>query len=296
MSLKEAEPRFMVLNSQEIVKQSGSNFVRSFSFLSKEKQDALNHIYAFCRLTDDLVDGLEDNGDSGRVHVKVDQWQALTAKALKGETVHPVLTELAKVVKRYKIPHDYLFELIQGMRMDLDQKTYDTFEELYPYCYRVAGVVGLMAMEVFGYLDPRHKDYAVQLGVAFQLTNIIRDLKSDALRGRIYLPQEDLRRFGLTPEQFLYGPSAHARAFMDLILYEAQRAEQYYRSAQAAIVPRERRNILAADIMCSVYHAILRKIVREPLSVFKGKVSLSKCEKIMRLGQGFVYNRFNLAL
>jgi phytoene synthase len=284
-------------NARDIVRQSGSNFASSFWFLPKEKRRALDAVYAYCRLTDDLVDMESDPAEARR---KLAAWRKETTAAMLGTSSNPVLAELAWAAGRYRIPETYFQELMDGVEMDIDKSSYATFDELYGYCYRVASVVGLMCLEVFEYRDARTKNFAIHLGLAFQLTNILRDLKSDAALGRTYLPDEDLRYFGLIRSDLLAlsrpgGLSEErAAALGRLVAFECHRAEEYYAKARDCFFPGDRPNLVAAEVMTAVYHAILRKIQREPLIVLQGKVRLPKWESALRALQGWAVNRLGL--
>jgi len=230
------------LNSREITRKSGSNFASSFWFLPENKRKALTTIYAYCRITDDIVD-CADQSDVPLSEIKnqLSQWEENTLLAVQGRLNGkntPLLGELSQVVKEYQIPPDYFMKLIEGVKMDLEVQTYHTFEDLYQYCYRVAGIVGLICVEIFGYKNPKTRDYAVNLGVAFQLTNILRDIKSDLRRGRVYLPADDLKKFNLSPEILLASVDTSLSKeevinhFKSLIDYECRRAETYYLMAK----------------------------------------------------------------
>lgn len=286
------------INSEKITQASGSNFVSSFFFLPKGKRKALTAIYAYCRLTDDIVDLANTPAEVDAAGAKLDEWRRETVRAFRAQSSHPVLAELSAVVKEYKIPEDYFHQLIDGVRMDLDKKSYKTFDELYPYCYGVASVVGLMCLEIFSYKNPRTKDYAVNLGVAFQLTNILRDIKTDAIRGRVYIPEQDLHRFSFTKEEVLALSNASriekGIQFRNLIEYECRAAEHFYKTAKNDLVPEDRKSLLPAELMCSVYHSILDKVERDPFRMLKTKIRLSRPELIFCLCQGWLVNRFKL--
>ena len=285
-------------NSREIVRTSGSNFASSFWFLPQEKRRALDAVYAYCRLTDDLVD-LAASPEEGRA--KLAAWRKETARAFREEPGDPVLKELAEAARRWRIPEEYFQQLMDGVEMDIDKRSYATFDELYAYCYRVASVVGLMCLEIFEYREPKTKEYAVNLGLAFQLTNILRDLRTDAARGRTYLPDEDLRRFGLERRDLLTLPASPADLSVEstdrlkqLIDFECRRAEHYYSSARAGLASPDRPNLVAAEVMTAVYHSLLGKIHRCPLTVLNGKVRLRKPEAVWRVLQGWATNRLGL--
>ncbi len=288
------------MNSSQVTKTSGSNFVSSFWFLPRQKRDALTAIYAFCRITDDIVDMADQTGDQSDARAKIEAWRRETQRCFEGEHgSHPVLKDVMNATRRFAIPQNLFFELIEGVSMDLDRKSYATFEDLKPYCYKVASVVGLMCLEVFSYKDPGAKQFAVDLGMAFQLTNILRDVKTDAQRGRTYLPDADLQRFGLTRDDLLrlttldsFG--AKDKAFRSLFAFETARARDFYASAKSHLKPGDRRNMAAAEVMSAVYFSILTKIQRNPARVLQMKVSLSKPEAFFRIFQGWFANRWGL--
>jgi phytoene synthase len=184
-----------------ITQQSKSNFLYSFSLLPKEKNDAINTVYAFCRCTDDIVDN--ENETVELRFKKIREWKNEFEKALNGNSGYPLLNQVNKIIKKFNIPVEPFFELIKGMESDLQTSRYKDFASLYQYCYRAAVTVGLMSIEIFGYKTKDAKEYAVNLGIALQLTNIIRDVKYDALNGRIYIPEEDLKRFGYSEQDLL---------------------------------------------------------------------------------------------
>lgn len=273
--------------SQKIVQKSRSNFAGSFFFLPKEKRAALETIYAWCRLTDDIVDEIASPQEA---QAALDSWRQETKAALQQQSVSdPILIEIAQVAKTYQIPQQYFLDLIAGCQMDLNKNTYATFDELYLYCYRVASVVGLMCLEVFGYTQSIAKVYAEALGMAFQLTNILRDIKNDADLGRVYIPEEDLKRFHLTRADILLASDRAANRvefvnqFKALIQFEAQRADSYYRKAKSLLPAADKKNLVAAEAMRSIYWQILRRIRSSPMSVLNQKLRLSAPEKALRM-------------
>ncbi|MBM4124439.1 MAG: presqualene diphosphate synthase HpnD [Nitrospira sp.] len=258
---------------EAVTKGSGSNFYYSFLFLPRERRAAMYAVYAFCREVDSAVDDAPPGSDP---HEALRQWRKELAAVYDGTPTHPVTISLADHVRRLAIPQEYFAELIAGVEMDLTTTRYATFEELYRYCYRVASVVGLICLKVFGTTSPLAQDYAVNLGLAFQLTNILRDVGSDAERGRIYLPQEDLARFGCHEEALLtrtYSPS-----FLDLMRFESARAREFYakaRSAAERLPPADRRALTVAEIMRGVYSRILDRIEASDYRVFGPRIRLA---------------------
>lgn len=280
--------------SQEIALKSKSNFVSSFYFLSKEKREALNTVYAYCRLTDDIVDEVSLTKGEMEAAQSLEEWKEKTLLAFKGKSEHPVLRELFKVVEKYKIPEHYFLELIEGVGLDLQKKSFLNFEELYPYCYKVASVVGLMCLEIFSYKNKISKSYAINLGIAFQLTNILRDVRSDAKQNRVYVPELELKNFGLERNELLTLATG-CNLFLDeklekfsaMIKFQCDRAETYYEKAKENLVEEDRSQLVAAEVMRSIYHAIFMKIKKNPLKILDSRVSLSKPEFLWRVLQGW---------
>jgi len=258
-----------------VTKASGSNFYYAFLFLPKPKREAIYAVYAFCRLSDDLVDEVKAGGDPAAA---LTRWRQELDTDFHGGARHPVIAAVGQAARRFTIPKAYFQELLNGMEMDLTRTRYATFEELYSYCYRVASVVGLICIEIFGYRNPGTKTYAERLGIAFQLTNILRDLALDARRGRIYLPQDELKRFGYTEDELLAG--RYNDAFVELMRFQCGRTRDFFRAASAALPAEDTRPLLAAEIMRAIYYRLLIKIERERYDVFKGEIALGKSRKL----------------
>jgi len=273
-----------------LARRSGSNFFYSFLFLARGKREAIYALYAFCRTVDDAVDqGAGPPGDQRRI---LADWRAELRRAYEGHPTQPITIHLAQVVRAYPIQRQHLEAILDGVEMDIYKRRYATFDELFEYCYRVAAAVGLACIEIFGYTDPRARDYAVNLGVALQLTNIIRDLRTDAERGRIYLPLDELRRFGYSEEDLLHG--RYTRAYLELMRFQADRTHAYYRAARATLPRIDRRRLTAAEIMGVTYRALLRAIEAEDFRVFDQRVRLSAPRKLaLALG---AYLRVQLSL
>jgi phytoene synthase len=256
-----------------VTKRSGSNFYYSFLFLPRDRRDAIYAVYAFCREVDSAVDDPPPGSDPQKA---LRRWREELAAAYQGTPTYPVAVSLAAHARRLAIPREYFEELITGVEMDLTTSRYATFDDLYRYCYRVASIVGLICLHVFGARSSAARDYAVNLGIAFQLTNILRDLGTDADRGRIYLPQEDLARFGYSEADLLgrtYSPQ-----FLDLMRFESSRARQFYekaRKAADALQPADRRALRVAEIMRGVYARILDRIEASGYRVFGPRISLT---------------------
>ncbi|HEX6136286.1 MAG TPA: presqualene diphosphate synthase HpnD, partial [Casimicrobiaceae bacterium] len=220
--------------------QSGSSFHYSFRLLPAQRRAAITALYAFCREVDDVVDEVSDPNVA---RVKLAWWRTEIDAVYEGTPQHPVALALQPVVRRHALPRAHLQTIIDGMQMDLDKARYLDFAELETYCDRVAGVVGLMSAEIFGYEDPRTRDYARDLGIAFQLTNIVRDVGEDARRGRIYLPQDELARYGVAASQVLRAQASPA--FAELMRFQVERARSWYERALAKL-PAQRRAAITA--------------------------------------------------
>jgi 15-cis-phytoene synthase len=259
----------------QLTRKSRSNFYYAFLFLVKEKRQALYAVYAFCRSVDDIADG---SAPADEKQMLLDDWRRELDRCYEGKPQHPITVKLAQSIETFPIPKEYFEELLAGVQMDLTHHRYATFCELYEYCYRVAGVVGLMCIEIFGYRNPTAKDYAVNLGVALQLTNILRDLKVDADRGRIYLPQEELARFGYRNEELLCG--AYTPAFIELMHFSGGRARQYFQRARQLLAEEDRRSLLAAEIMGAIYYRLLEAIEAVHYQVFDRTVTLPTSHKL----------------
>ena len=268
------------MNAAELVatltRRSGSNFYYSFLFLPRRKREAMYALYAFCRTVDDAVD--QGGGSPGEQRRVLAEWRAELRRAYQGRPTQPIAVRLAEVVRDFPIPREHFDAILDGVEMDIDKRRYASFEELHEYCYRVAAAVGLACIEIFGYTDVRARDYAVNLGVALQLTNIMRDLKTDADRGRIYLPLDELRRYGYPEEDLLRG--RYTQAYLELMRFQADRTHAYYRAARAALPRADRRRLVAAEIMGVIYHGLLRTIEVRRFRVFDRRVRLSAPRKL----------------
>jgi phytoene synthase len=254
--------------------QSGSSFYYSFRFLPPKRRRAITALYAFCREVDDVVDEV---ADPGVARLKLAWWRNEIAAVFGGEPQHPVALALVPTVAAFNLRQEHLQAVIDGMTMDLDQNRYRDFATLERYCDRVAGVVGLMSAEIFGYEQPATRDYARTLGIAFQLTNIIRDVGEDASRGRIYLPQDELARHGVTAAD-LFGRRV-TPAFTALMTVQVARARAFYARALAALPKSDRRAQRPGLIMAAIYQALLRAIERDGFRVLDRRISLSPLAK-----------------
>ncbi len=259
-------------------KKSGSNFYYSFLFLPKAKREAIYTVYAFCKATDSAVDE-PPAGSNPKEELK--RWRSELDAVYRGTPTYPITVSLAHHVKTLSIPKAYFEELIKGVEMDLFNTRYVTFDELSLYCYRVASVVGLICLHIFGVTSPRAQDYAVDLGMAFQMTNILRDLGTDAAQGRIYLPLDDLRACKYPEKAMLQ--QTYSPEFKTLMQRETSRAHHYYEKAHAALmaIPRRERLALAvAEIMRGIYSQILKKIEQSDYQVFGARISLSTTHRL----------------
>jgi len=284
-----------------ITRAAATNFYYAFLVLPKRKRQALNAVYAFMRRCDDIADDASVPVSERRQ--KLDLWLNAFHRAQAGQpTDDPVLLALTDAQRRHGIPSDLLDQLAYGTAMDLTDELdeslgwgttgrtphvhYQTFEDLYRYCYYVASVVGLVCIRVFGYRDTAAEALAERCGLAFQLTNIIRDVKEDAIMGRVYLPEQDLAKFGVSPSALSSAPDpAHYRP---LLAMEAERAREFYRAGDALIPLIEEDSQPALWVLLTIYRRLLDKIEGRRYDVFSGKVALSTREKLVILGKGFL--------
>jgi len=251
--------------SRTITRRSASNLALAFRLLPRPKRDAMSALYAFCREVDDVADDESKPVEERRKQLSA--WRDDVRRAYAAESPQfPVNRELQPVIAQYQLAFEHFDALLQGVEMDLDIKRYENYERLELYCYRVASVVGLLSIEIFGYQDKACRDYAVCLGQALQLTNILRDVRTDAQRGRIYLPLSELARFRVTPEEILR--LEYSTRFFDLANSIAQRARHFYRLAREALPAGDRRSMVAAELMGSVYWRLLRKLEQQRFDVF----------------------------
>ncbi len=262
-------------DARAITRASKSNLALAFVSLPRERRDDITVFYAWCRVIDDIAD---DPGQTvARRRAALDRWKQALSQPVADESVLAV--PVRALIAKYRLGLENFLEIIAGVEMDLDAVSYATWDDLRLYCYRVASAVGLVSIEIFGYRDPACKTYAVELGLALQLTNILRDVGQDfANGGRIYLPREDLARFGYTAADLAAG--TRSDAFLALMRFEAERAVGFYRNAQAALPSADRRTMVAAEIMRAVYRRLLDRMQRDGFRVFTQRYSLSKLEKI----------------
>ena len=253
--------------------RAGSHFALSFRLLPRERREGMEVVYAYCRAVDDAVDREGVSEEEARRDLQ--QWRLELEACGQGFPAHPIAVGLRRIRNRFEIPWEFFGTVIAGAEMDLRPRRFRTFQELRVYCEHVASAVGRISVRVFGCRHPASDRYADELGVAFQLTNILRDLRADLEIGRLYLPLEDLERFGCT-EEGLHGGRADA-AFGKLMEFECRRARDHFRSAEKACRESgERRRLLPARIMAAVYADILREIERAPGQVLRRRIAVPK--------------------
>ena len=260
---------------QEKTAASGSSFYYSFLFLPKDKRRAITALYAFCREVDDVVD---ECSDEQVARTTLNWWRGQVAEIYAGHPQHPVAQALVAVVKQFNLAQEHLLEIIDGMEMDLDQPRYTDFKSLQLYCYRVASVVGLLSVEIFGYTDRQTLKYAHDLGIAFQLTNIIRDVGEDARRNRIYLPMDEMKQFNVTAADLLN--ANESENFQKLMAFQIERAQRYYQQALSQLPVIDRKNQRTGLIMAAIYRATLDEVVASGCHVLKERVSLTPLRKL----------------
>ena len=258
---------------REVTRRSASSFYYALRILPLHKRKALYAVYAFCRAVDDAV----DEADEQTAPQLLADWRAELERCYQGAPLHPVTVALAVSLEQFPVPKAALAAVIDGVEMDLRRHRYATFAELELYCWRVASAVGLATIEVFGYTNPAARDYAVDVGLALQLTNILRDVAEDAERDRIYLPQQDLERFGVPEEDVLRG--VYNRRFRDLMAFECERARGYYASALAKLPAEDSASLRPAEVMRRTYARVLDRIVAERYFVFGPRLRLSRARK-----------------
>jgi phytoene synthase len=260
---------------QDKAKASGSSFYNSFRFLPKDKRRAITALYAFCREVDDVVD---ECSDANVARTTLNWWRNEVAAIYTGTPQHPVTQALVPIIKQFNLAQEHFLEIIDGMEMDLDQPRYADFKALQLYCYRVASVVGLLSVEIFGYTDRQTLKYAHDLGIALQLTNIIRDVGEDTRRNRIYLPLDELQQFGVTSEDILH--ARETEGFQKLMAFQIERARHYYQQALDHLPAVDRKAQRTGLIMAAIYRATLDEVVASGCHVLKERVSLTPTYKL----------------
>jgi len=260
---------------RRVARTRARNFYYSFLLLSREQKDAMCAIYAFMRFCDDLSD------EEGGSRAAIERWRTELDEALAGRMPpNPVWPAFCDSVTRYAIPHRYFHEMIDGVSSDLEPRSIATFDELYQYCYKVASVVGLTIIHIFGFESPRALELAEKCGIAFQLTNILRDVREDANRGRVYLPSEDLVRFGVDPARL-----EHDERFIALMRFEAARARRYYDESWPLLDLIQRRSRPSLWALMRIYSRLLERIERSNYDVLDRRISLPVWEKLSIVGR-----------
>jgi phytoene synthase len=260
---------------REVTKTHAKNFYYAFMFLPKPKREAIYAVYAFCRYCDDIADG--DYAPETQPDL-LKAWRQELDNCYACRPTHRITQALHHVIQQYDLPKHYFEELMRGVEMDFVIRRYDTFAELEQYCYRVASVVGLLCIEIFGYRHAGVREYARLIAISLQLINIMRDIKEDVEAGRIYLPLEDLRAFDYPETNLLQ--QRYTPEFIALMKFQADRAEAYYRRAQASLLPGDKWGLVTPEIMAAIYRATLRRIQRQQYDIFAGRVSLPALRKV----------------
>lgn len=269
---------------KEKAASSGSSFYYSFLFLPKAKRQAITALYAFCREVDDIAD---DCKDISVARIKLAWWRTEIAHLYAGKPQHPVSKALAEAIERYHLDEEHFLEIIDGMEMDLDQNRYADFKQLQLYCYRVASVVGLLSVQIFGFKDRKTLKYAHDLGMALQLTNIIRDVGEDARRNRIYLPLDELKKFGVTEAEILNSQSSDRT--QALLEFQIERAETFYDRALLELPSEDRKTQRTGLMMAAIYRTLLREIKADnPIQVLNARISLPPLRKLWLACKTFI--------
>jgi phytoene synthase len=270
---------------QQKTVQSGSSFYYSFLFLPHERRRAITALYAFCREVDDTVD---ETSDQSVARIKLAWWRTEVSAMYKGAATHPVTQALQPHLAPYKLQEQHLQAIIDGMEMDLDQSRYLDYPGLRKYCWHVAGVVGILSASIFGVTNQRTLEYAEKLGLAFQLTNIIRDVGDDARKGRIYLPVNELQQFGVTAADILN--FRHSEKFEALMKFQADRAQGVYDEALALLPKEDRRAQRPGLMMAAIYRTVLDEIERDDFKVLNQRISLTPLRKLWLAWKTYVRN------
>ncbi|HYH43120.1 MAG TPA: presqualene diphosphate synthase HpnD [Burkholderiales bacterium] len=254
---------------------SGSSFYYSFLFLPEDRRRAITALYAFCREVDDVVD---ETSDAGVARTKLIWWREEIGRVYHGQPQHPVACALKEIVGTYGIEEAHLLEVIEGMAMDLEYNAYPDFEALKVYCHRVAGVVGILSARIFGYRDPQTLEYAAKLGLAFQLTNIARDVGEDARRNRIYLPLHELAEYGVTTDDITN--ARETAGFAKLMDFQIARAHSYYDEAFAKLPAVDRKAQRPGLVMAAIYRTLLEEIRKDGSHVLTRRTALTPVRKL----------------
>jgi phytoene synthase len=270
---------------QDKAAKSGSSFYYSFMFLPKAKREAITALYAFCREVDDVVDECKE---ASVASIKLAWWRNEIHGLYLGNPQHPVTKALVEAINTYHLDQEHFIEIIDGMEMDLDQNRYADFKQLQLYCYRVASVVGLLSVQIFGFTNRKTLKYAHDLGMAFQLTNIIRDVGEDARRNRIYLPMDELAKFGVKESDILHGHlSENLQKLLD---FQIERAESFYDRALKALPTEDKKQQRTGLIMAAIYRTLLNEIADDGFHVLQHRLSLTPIRKLWLAWKTWVRN------
>lgn len=282
-----ADLRTAYEHCRRVTREQAKNFYYAFVTLPPAKRRAIYAAYAFCRLCDDIAD--EPLSTEAKVH-RLAEARARLGDAYGGRPDGPVFAALWDAAQAYHIPQEYFQEVVRGVEMDLTQSRYRTFDDLHTYCYRVASAVGLICVTIFQYRDPRARDYAVDLGIAMQLTNILRDIREDAQRGRIYLPQEEIERFRCSEDELCRGIINDS--FVQLMRFQVERARRYFASGKRLLPLLSRRSRACPAVLHGLYSRVLDKIEARGYNVFAERVRLSTGEKLLLTASLWVRSLF----
>ena len=259
----------------KFTRAAGSNFYYSFLLLPGAKRRAIKNVYTFCRILDDIVD--KDPG-TRNPQADLNYWREEVDNWFQGYATTEFGDSFIGTIEEFDLPREPFVDLIDGMEMDLKWRSYQSFSDLREYCYRVASAVGLICIEIFGYESPRTREYAVNLGLALQLTNILRDLKEDVARGKIYIPLEDLERYGYSEKDMR--ANVYNTPFVQLMKFEHSRAGYYYQAAAATLPEQDRASLFAAEIMKGIYGELLDSIAAVQFDVYRNRISIPKSRKM----------------
>jgi phytoene synthase len=272
---------------QTLARSTGSNFYYAFLLLPRQKREAIKNVYGFCRIIDDIVD--ED--PAGRdPHAELERWRQEIVDCYRGKPATDLGERLVDSIEEFDLPIQPFLDLIDGMEMDLHWHSYQTFYDLREYCYRVASAVGLICIEIFGYETVRAREYAINLGLALQLTNIMRDLKEDVARGRIYIPLEDLERFAYSEQDMQ--SSLYNAPFIEMMKHQHARAVSYFDRAAASLSDEDRPSLLAAETMGAIYRELLDAIASVQFDVYRNRVTVPKKRRLQIAVSVWLKDRF----
>jgi phytoene synthase len=260
---------------QRLARSTGSNFYYAFLLLPRSKREAIKNVYGFCRIIDDIVDESPAGRDPA---AELDKWREEIHACFQGLPATPFGERLLNSIEEFDLPKEPFLDLIDGMEMDLHYERYETFADLREYCYRVASAVGLICIEIFGYQSLRTREYAVNLGLALQLTNILRDLKEDVARGRIYIPMEDVERFAYSEAGFR--SNLFNAPFVEMMKFQHGRAASYFGRAAASLSNEDRPSLFAAETMAAIYKELLGNIEAARFDVYRNRVSVPKQRRL----------------